>query len=89
MGYSPPILRVKMSATPSNHEHPIRRARLARRWSQQELGQRRYPPATKAAVSQWESDTTQPEPKLGLQLVDLFEGEFSLEDLYRRERSAA
>lgn len=78
-----------MISTPSTQEHPIRRARRARNWSQQELGQRLDPPVNKAAVSQWESDATQPVPELALQLVDLFEGELSLEDLYRRPRSAA
>ncbi len=73
-----------MTTTPAT-EHPIRRARQARQWSQQELAARLTPPVGKAAVSQWESDQTQPQPSYGLQLVDLFGGEFSLEDLYRRE----
>lgn len=78
-----------MSATPATYEHPIRRARRARNWSQAELGQRLDPPVNKAAVSQWESGATQPAPALALQLVDLFDGEFSMEELYRRPRSAA
>lgn len=73
-----------MTTTPYP-EHPIRRARLARNWSQQDVGDRLTPPVGKAAVSQWESDSTQPQPAYALQLVDLFGGEFSLEDLYRRE----
>lgn len=78
-----------MTATAATQEHPIRRARQARNWSQAELGSRLTPPVGKGAVSQWEADATQPVPELALQLVDLFEGDVSLEDLYRRPRSAA
>lgn len=78
-----------MTTTPTAQEHPIRRARLARGWSQQQLGEKLAPPVAKASVSQWESDSTQPLPTYGLQLVDLFDGEFALEDLYRRSKEAA
>lgn len=70
-------------------EHPIRRARRARGWSQEALGMQLRPPVGKAAVSQWEADLTQPLPPLAVQLVDLFDREFSLEDLYRRQPRAA
>lgn len=70
-------------------EHPIRKARRARHWSQAALGERLSPPVSKGTVSQWEADLTQPVPEFGLQLVDLFGGEVSLEDLYRRPRGTA
>jgi len=69
--------------------HPIRKARQARNWSQADLAERLNPKVTKGTVSQWESDITQPLPEFGLQLVDLFGGAFSLEDLYRRTRGNA
>jgi hypothetical protein len=78
-----------MTTTPASQEHPIRRARLGRGWSQQDLGEKLTPPVGKGAVSQWEADLTQPLPAYGLQLVDLFGGEFTLEDLYRRSKEAA
>lgn len=64
--------------------HPVRAARKARGWSQEALGAQLDPPVGKGAVSQWESDLTQPMPVIAVQLVDLFEGEFTLDDLYRR-----
>lgn len=78
-----------MSTTSHSAEHPIRAARRAREWSQQELGSRLEPPVSKGTVSQWEADATLPTPALAVQLVDLFEGQVSLDDLYRRTARAA
>lgn len=69
--------------------HPIRKARMKRGWSQEALGAQLDPPVGKAAVSQWESDTTQPLPPFAVQIVDLFDREISLDDLYRRSGRAA
>lgn len=64
--------------------HPLRVARKARGWSQEALGAQLRPPVGKAAVSQWEADLTQPVPPIAIQLVDLFEAQLTLDDLYRR-----
>lgn len=74
---------------PTHHtDHPIRRARKARGWSQAELGRRLSPNATKGAVSQWEQGTTKPTPDTAVQLVGLFGGEVSLDDLYKQQGRA-
>ncbi|MBB5885447.1 XRE family transcriptional regulator [Xanthomonas sp. LMG 8992] len=78
-----------MNKTSAIKPHPIRAARIARNWTQRELGQRLQPPVGKGAVAQWESDATRPVPELGVQLVDLFDREFTLEDLYRRPGRAS
>ncbi|WP_115513028.1 MULTISPECIES: helix-turn-helix domain-containing protein [Xanthomonas] len=78
-----------MKTTHPPQLHPIRLARQRRKWSQQELGSRLNPPVGKAAVAQWESDTTRPVPDLAVQLVDLFQKEITLDDLYRRPGRAA
>lgn len=69
--------------------HPIRQARIKRGWSQEALGAQLDPPVGKAAVSQWESDATQPVPPLAVQIVDLFDREITLDDLYRRPARVA
>lgn len=78
-----------MKQTTAPTPHPIRAARKARRWSQQELGQRLNPQVGKATVSQWEADQTRPSPDFAVQLVDLFPGLLSLDALYRRQPERA
>lgn len=76
-----------MKTTPATAPHPLRRLRIKHKLSQAALGQKLRPCATKGAISQWENGITVPKPVTAIQLVELFQGELSMADLYRHGRA--
>jgi Helix-turn-helix. len=76
-----------MKTTSSSTPHPLRRLRIKHNLSQAALGKKLRPAATKGAISQWENGITAPKPGTAIQLVELFKGELSMDDLYRHGRA--